>query len=197
MEYCVMQQSFDSVRMHVGYSNIIPMHQVNNGGSWLSNLKESSVNYIEGNIMHGIRGLALWAASSIIEPWKWGCCNIAYLYETRHTKLKFREISFFHNIGFSCSQSTVSLCIISKRFENWELTFGRTRFHMTSVYDEYRKLILHCKPPGPRLNIKTVFPSMGIPTLKIRWSRDRLIFNIGIPILVRRHLYIETAPWIP
>ena len=25
-------------------------------------------------------------------------------------------------------------------------------------------------------------------------SRDRLIFNMGIPILVRRHLYIETAP---
>ena len=31
---------------------------------------------------------------------------------------------------------------------------------------------------------------MGIPMLKIR--RSRLIFNMGIPILVRRHLYIET-----
>ena len=30
--------------------------------------------------------------------------------------------------------------------------------------------------------------------LKIRRSRDRLILNMGIPILVRRHLYIETAP---
>ena len=48
--------------------------------------------------------------------------------------------------------------------------------------------------PGPRLNIKTVFPCMGISMLKIRRSRDRLIFNIGIPILVRRHLYNETAP---
>ena len=38
--------------------------------------------------------------------------------------------------------------------------------------------------PGPHLNKKT-----------IRRSRDHLIFNIGIPILVRRHLYIETAPW--
>ena len=28
--------------------------------------------------------------------------------------------------------------------------------------------------------------------LKIRRSRDRLIFNMGISILVRRHLYIET-----
>ena len=34
---------------------------------------------------------------------------------------------------------------------------------------------------------------MGIPMLKIRRSRDRLIFNMGIPVLVRR-LYIETPP---
>ena len=51
-----------------------------------------------------------------------------------------------------------------------------------------------CLYPGPRLIIKTVFPSMRISMLKIRRSRDRLIFNMGIPILVRRHLYIETAP---
>ena len=37
---------------------------------------------------------------------------------------------------------------------------------------------------------------MRIPMLKIRRSRDRLIFNMLIPILVRRHLYIETAPCI-
>ena len=48
--------------------------------------------------------------------------------------------------------------------------------------------------PGLRLNIKTVFPGMRIPMLKTRRSRDRLIFNIGIPILARRHLYIETPP---
>ena len=39
------------------------------------------------------------------------------------------------------------------------------------------------------------FPGMGIPMLKIRRSRDDLVFKMGIPILVRRHLYIETAPW--
>ena len=44
---------------------------------------------------------------------------------------------------------------------------------------------------GPWRNIKTVFPGMGISMLKIRRSRDRLIFNMGISILVRRHLYIE------
>ena len=36
---------------------------------------------------------------------------------------------------------------------------------------------------------------MGIPRLRIRRSRDRLIFNIGILVLITRHLYIETAPW--
>ena len=48
--------------------------------------------------------------------------------------------------------------------------------------------------PGPCLNIKTVFPKCGIPMLKIRRSQDRLIFNMGIPILLSRHLYIATGP---
>ena len=47
---------------------------------------------------------------------------------------------------------------------------------------------------GPLSIWRLSFPGMGIPMLKVRRSRDRLIFNIGIPILVRRHLYIETAP---
>ena len=38
--------------------------------------------------------------------------------------------------------------------------------------------------PEPRLNVKTVFPRYGIPVLKIRRPRDRLIFNVGIPIRV-------------
>ena len=50
--------------------------------------------------------------------------------------------------------------------------------------------------PGPRLNIKMVFPGMGMSMIKIRQSWDSLIFVMGIPILVRTHLYIETAPRI-
>ena len=49
------------------------------------------------------------------------------------------------------------------------------------------------RQPGPCLNIKTVFPSMGIPMLKTKRWYDRLIFNMGIPFLVRWHLCIETA----
>ena len=44
---------------------------------------------------------------------------------------------------------------------------------------------------GP-VSLWTVFPGYGIPILKIRRSRDRLIFNMGIPILIRRHLYIKS-----
>ena len=44
---------------------------------------------------------------------------------------------------------------------------------------------------GPRFNIKNVFPVTVIPVLKIEWSRDRLIFNILVPILERQHLYID------
>ena len=35
-----------------------------------------------------------------------------------------------------------------------------------------------------------------ITILKIKWSRDRLIFNTGILILVRRHLYIDVLSWL-
>ena len=51
----------------------------------------------------------------------------------------------------------------------------------------------HLTVPGPRLNIKTVFTSMGISIKKIIRSQDRLMFIVWIPILVR-HLYIETGP---
>ena len=37
--------------------------------------------------------------------------------------------------------------------------------------------------------------SIRIPILKIRRSRDRLIFNLGIPIPKIDGVYIETGPW--
>ena len=48
--------------------------------------------------------------------------------------------------------------------------------------------------PEPHFNIKPVFPGMGISIMKVRLTWDRLIFIIGIAMLVRRHLFIETAP---
>ena len=49
-----------------------------------------------------------------------------------------------------------------------------------------------CSTIGPCLKIKTVFPDMGVSIVKIKQSKDRLIFIMGIPILVR--YLIETAP---
>ena len=40
---------------------------------------------------------------------------------------------------------------------------------------------------------KTIFPSTRIPTRKIRWSWNHIIFVMEISILVRYHLYTEMA----
>ena len=49
-------------------------------------------------------------------------------------------------------------------------------------------------PPDPVSILRPSFPGIGVPMLKIRRSVRPLIFNMGIPLLVRRHLYIETVP---
>ena len=56
--------------------------------------------------------------------------------------------------------------------------------------------ILICKqsvPMAAGIYIKAVFSGIRNPMLKIRRSWDRLIYNMGFPILVRR-LCIETTP---
>ena len=50
--------------------------------------------------------------------------------------------------------------------------------------------------PGSWFNIKCHLTSVGNPIVEIRRSSDRLIFTMGFPILVRRHLYIESGPWL-
>ena len=40
--------------------------------------------------------------------------------------------------------------------------------------------------------IRMVFPGMGIPIIKIRWWWNCFTFIMGIPILVRRYLYINS-----
>ena len=47
---------------------------------------------------------------------------------------------------------------------------------------------------GPVSIWRPSFPGMGIHMLKIKPSWDRLIFNMGIPTLVKRYLCIETDP---
>ena len=53
---------------------------------------------------------------------------------------------------------------------------------------------LQCDP-GFRFNIKTLSYQNRDSHYTIRRSRDRLIFIMRIPILVRNHLYIESPHW--
>ena len=46
----------------------------------------------------------------------------------------------------------------------------------------YREPV-NIRNPGPRLDIKTVFPGMWISIIAIRLSQDRLIFMVDVPIL--------------
>ena len=56
-----------------------------------------------------------------------------------------------------------------------------------------RHFYIESRPRSPS-QYKERLPIYGIPMLKIRRSWDRLIFNMSIHILVRRHFYIEMAP---
>ena len=82
----------------------------------------------------------------------------------------------------------------------WPSNKWRDVFNISNLSQDIIKLAEHLGPLSItwlRLNIKTVFLGMGIPIIKIRRSSDRLIFIMGISILVRRHLYIETGRcWI-
>ena len=58
--------------------------------------------------------------------------------------------------------------------------------------------IIHTSPfshwtIGPHFKTKTLFLGMEISIINIRRSWENLIFIVGIPILVRRHLYTETS----
>ena len=61
------------------------------------------------------------------------------------------------------------------------------------ILEQLRTGFIAWQEARPHFNIKTVFPDIGIPILKIRWSGDHPVFMMGIPTLVRRRLYIETA----
>ena len=65
-------------------------------------------------------------------------------------------------------------------------------------YDCYEMIYIHViqlhgASVGPVSILTLSFPRMGIPMLKIRRTRDRLIFNMGIHMPVRHH-DIDTDP---
>ena len=105
------------------------------------------------------------------------------------------KIFLCHHCSISAngSQKCRTLLIFSSPVFSW----GHVYLFCTSISVILGILMAElCWLPGPRLNIKTIFPSMGISMLKIRWSQDCLIFNMGIRTLVRRHLNNEMDPWL-
>ena len=52
-----------------------------------------------------------------------------------------------------------------------------------------------CWAPGCRLNIEMLSYQNKDPNVKIRWSCDRLISNMGIPIPGKDGISIEMGPW--
>ena len=72
---------------------------------------------------------------------------------------------------------------------------GRKPFRAISKRVAHRETRVSSeKIPGPRLNIKTVFPAKVISVTKIPRSWDDLIFMMEIPILVRRHHLLRWPP---
>ena len=81
--------------------------------------------------------------------------------------------------------------------QNWDKQVHKSNWLQFILFSNWFSLLLGSKKirhHGHDLGQFNYFWGMGIPMLKIRRSRDPLIFNMGIPILVSRHLYIETAP---
>ena len=65
--------------------------------------------------------------------------------------------------------------------------------HNGISYTDKMPSLYWISPPGPNFNIKTIFPGMGIPMIKIRRLWDFHLYD-GNSILVRCHPYTETAP---
>ena len=93
------------------------------------------------------------------------------------------RISLFPITYFSVVQSVWNLhgtrqCPVQNSQTIWQLTYVLLKNEIWGCF-----------------NIKCLFTRIRIPMLKIRRSRDRLIFNMGIPI-PGRISYIAASPWI-
>ena len=80
---------------------------------------------------------------------------------------------------------------VSKNVQTW---------HMIGWRHNHQSMKSHARKSLQKNKLDLVsisrpsFPGMGIRMLKMRRSWNCLIFNMGTPILVGRHLHIDTAP---
>ena len=90
-----------------------------------------------------------------------------------------------YRAGLTCN----IVIITSMLLESWHHWGSHT--HWRHISNSGATLI--CQ--GAIATYRCRLASIGIPKLKIRRSRDRLIFNMRIPISGNGSLYIETGPW--
>ena len=89
-------------------------------------------------------------------------------------------------------RSAIGLCIIHQRDLTRECPSIDYRWSVVGMAGQERSWAwLQYKDLGLVSIWRPPFPGMGITMLKIRRSRDRLIFGMGIPILVRWHLLLR------
>ena len=79
------------------------------------------------------------------------------------------------------------ICALNKRLskQSWSWWFEMP----------YRYICIATRATSQYRYDKYGFPCVGISAVKLRRSWDRLIFIMGIPILVNQRCYIETTPW--
>ena len=152
---------------------------------WLSIMGLSGSAGAEHLVRGAWRGVgSLLAASN--QVWAWGWWSLA----------KFPLFfDFLHFPELSKHQSPLSIPFIFDRWHyDWAVVTPVKYENDTkdvNIYYTISNIPTENFLSSACLNIKMMFAGIGLPMLKRRWLQDHLIFNMGIPILVRQHLYIE------
>ena len=87
---------------------------------------------------------------------------------------------------YSCDICKISLWsakYVMNKSDTVSLNFELDFYYLTVNTNARMRTLWH-EQSGLCLNIKTVFPGMGISSIKVRWLWDCFIFMIGIPILL-------------
>ena len=104
-------------------------------------------------------------------------------------------MSVFHSANFNSDKSPCSKALMisdntRQKLEKYTQYDRLALLLMKLFYSGQMKSTPWLLSHGPRLNIKTIW----IQITSIKWSWDRPIFMMGIPILIREHIYIESDP---
>ena len=113
------------------------------------------------------------------------------LREPQDTKM-LRSVASVSGTSEVCPTSLIMSCnLITVPLVRFQRHAGGDMVH--GITQHYNTEDAFSKTNWDHLNIKCHLTSIGIPMLKIRRSRDRIIFNMEIPIPGRDGLYFETV----